>query len=207
MTAPSKSSLAKLGLRAAGVAHDIAHPLSVALLAAQNIEGKGSVQLKASLRRMEKLLQSLRTELRDKPTKALGTSLDLTDLGKDIYAGLKLSDQKRVSFKLKGMVKTDAVALHRIMENLVLNALRHSDGDVEVTQTHKANQLTLLVNGGAKKRKPTKVPKGVIEKRLEGKKNKSSIKENRKKVKSFFGLHLCNAVARLIFNSPTIYFY
>ncbi len=156
MTAPSKSSLAKLGLRAAGVAHDIAHPLSVALLAAQNIEGKGSVQLKASLRRMEKLLQSLRTELRDKPTKALGTSLDLTDLGKDIYAGLKLSDQKRVSFKLKGMVKTDAVALHRIMENLVLNALRHSDGDVEVTQTHKANQLTLLVNGGAKKRKPTK---------------------------------------------------
>ncbi len=34
-----------------------------------------------------------------------------------------------------------------------------------------------------KKRKPTKVPKGVIEKRLEGKKNKSSIKENRKKVK------------------------
>ncbi len=156
MAAPSKSSLAKLGLRAAGVAHDIAHPLSVALLAAQNIEGKGAAQLKASLRRMEKLLQSLRADLRGESSKASSASVDLADLSKDIFAGLKASDQKRVGFKLKGKVKTDAVALHRILENLVLNALRHSDGDVEVTQTHKANQLTLLVNGGATKSKRTK---------------------------------------------------
>ena len=47
-------------------------------------------------------------------------------------------------------------------------------------------KMNLLINKSLivpKKRKPTKVPKGVIEKRLEGKKNKSSIKENRKKVK------------------------
>jgi ribosome-associated protein len=47
-------------------------------------------------------------------------------------------------------------------------------------------KMNLLINKALiapKKRKPTKVPKGVIEKRLEGKKNKSSIKENRKKVK------------------------
>lgn len=46
-------------------------------------------------------------------------------------------------------------------------------------------KINLLINKTLivpKKRKPTKVPKGVIEKRLEGKKNKSSIKENRKKV-------------------------
>lgn len=46
-------------------------------------------------------------------------------------------------------------------------------------------KINLLINKALivpKKRKPTKVPKGVIEKRLEGKKNKSSIKENRKKV-------------------------
>jgi len=46
-------------------------------------------------------------------------------------------------------------------------------------------KMNLLINKALiapKKRKPTKVPKGVIEKRLEGKKNKSSIKENRKKV-------------------------
>ena len=156
MTAPSKSSLAKLGLRAAGVAHDIAHPLSIALLAAQNVDGKGTVRLKASLRRMEKLLQALRIELRNEPAKDLGASIDLAELGGDIFAGLKLSDQKRVRLKLKGKVKTDAVALHRILENLVLNALRHSDGNVDVTQTHKANQLTLLVNGGATKSKRTK---------------------------------------------------
>jgi len=156
MTAPSKSSLAKLGLRAAGVAHDIAHPLSIALLAAQNVDGKGTVRLKASLRRMEKLLQALRIELRNEPAKDLGASVDLAELGGDIFAGLKLSDQKRVRLKLKGKVKTDAVALHRILENLVLNALRHSDGNVDVTQTHKANQLTLLVNGGATKSKLTK---------------------------------------------------
>ena len=156
MTAPSKSSLAKLGLRAAGVAHDIAHPLSIALLAAQNVDGKGTVRLKASLRRMEKLLQALRIELRNEPAKDLGTSVDLAELGGDIFAGLKLSDQKRVRLKLKGKVKTDAVALHRILENLVLNALRHSDGNVDVTQTHNANQLTLLVNGGATKSKRTK---------------------------------------------------
>ena len=156
MTAPSKSSLAKLGLRAAGVAHDISHPLSIALLAAQNVDGKGTVRLKASLRRMEKLLQALRIELRNEPAKDLGASIDLAELGGDIFAGLKLSDQKRVRLKLKGKVKTDAVALHRILENLVLNALRHSDGNVDVTQTHKANQLTLLVNGGATKSKRTK---------------------------------------------------
>jgi signal transduction histidine kinase len=156
MAAPSKSSLAKLGLRAAGVAHDIAHPLSVALLASQNIEGKGAAQLKASLRRMEKLLEALRIELRSEPAKTLSVSVDLGELSKDIFSNLKLSDQKRVSLKLKGKAKTDAVALHRILENLVLNALRHSDGDVEVTQTHKANQLTLFVNGGATKSKRTK---------------------------------------------------
>lgn len=47
-------------------------------------------------------------------------------------------------------------------------------------------KMNLFINKALivpKKRKPTKVPKGVIEKRLEGKKNKSSIKENRKKVK------------------------
>jgi ribosome-associated protein len=47
-------------------------------------------------------------------------------------------------------------------------------------------KMNLLINKALivpKKRKPTKIPKGVIEKRLEGKKNKSSIKENRKKVK------------------------
>lgn len=46
-------------------------------------------------------------------------------------------------------------------------------------------KMNLLINKALivpKKRKPTKVPKRVIEKRLEGKKNKSSIKENRKKV-------------------------
>ena len=80
----------------------------------------------------------------------------LIEISRDIFSGLKLSDQKRVRLKLKGKVKTDAVALHRILENLVLNALRHSDGNVDVTQTHKANQLTLLVNGGATKSKRTK---------------------------------------------------
>ncbi len=47
-------------------------------------------------------------------------------------------------------------------------------------------KMNLLINKALivpKKRKPTKIPKGVIEKRLEGKKNKSSVKENRKKVK------------------------
>ena len=47
-------------------------------------------------------------------------------------------------------------------------------------------KMNLLINKALiapKKRKPTKVPKGVIEKRLEGKKNKSFTKENRKKVK------------------------
>jgi ribosome-associated protein len=47
-------------------------------------------------------------------------------------------------------------------------------------------KMNLLINKALivpKKRKPTKVPKAVIEKRLEGKKNKSSIKENRKKIK------------------------
>ena len=46
--------------------------------------------------------------------------------------------------------------------------------------------MKLLINKALivpKKRKPTKIPKAVIEKRQEGKKNKSSIKENRKKIK------------------------
>ena len=63
-------------------------------------------------------------------------------------------------------------------------------GQTERTQLGNKQQvikkINLLINKALivpKKRKPTKVPKGVIEKRLEGKKNKSSIKENRKKVK------------------------
>jgi ribosome-associated protein len=46
-------------------------------------------------------------------------------------------------------------------------------------------KINLLVSKAlivAKKRKPTKVPKGVKEKRLEGKKIKSDIKSNRKKI-------------------------
>ena len=53
--------------------------------------------------------------------------------------------------------------------------------NVFVTSSSKEKIDKALI--APKKRKPTKVPKGVIEKRLEGKKNKSSIKENRKKVK------------------------
>ena len=63
-------------------------------------------------------------------------------------------------------------------------------GQTERTQLGNKQQvikkINLLINKALivpKKRKLTKVPKGVIEKRLEGKKNKSSIKENRKKVK------------------------
>jgi ribosome-associated protein len=47
-------------------------------------------------------------------------------------------------------------------------------------------KINLLINKALivpKKRKATKVPKVIIEKRLEGKKNKSAIKEGRKKVK------------------------
>ncbi len=46
-------------------------------------------------------------------------------------------------------------------------------------------KMNLLVNKAlivAKKRKPTKIPKAVKEKRLEGKKIKSDIKSNRKKI-------------------------
>ena len=64
------------------------------------------------------------------------------------------------------------------------------NGQTERTQLGNKQQvikkINLLINKALivpKKRKLTKVPKGVIEKRLEGKKNKSSIKENRKKVK------------------------
>ena len=63
-------------------------------------------------------------------------------------------------------------------------------GQTERTQLGNKQQvikkINLLINKALivpKKRKLTKVPKGVIEKILEGKKNKSSIKENRKKVK------------------------
>ncbi|MBL0145714.1 MAG: aminoacyl-tRNA hydrolase [Chitinophagaceae bacterium] len=47
-------------------------------------------------------------------------------------------------------------------------------------------KMNLLINKALivpKKRKPTKIPKAVIEKRLEGKKSKAVIKENRKKIK------------------------
>jgi ribosome-associated protein len=47
-------------------------------------------------------------------------------------------------------------------------------------------KMNLFINKALivpKKRKATKVPKAVIEKRLEGKKNKAVIKEGRKKVK------------------------
>lgn len=145
------AALARLGLRTAGIAHDLAQPLTSALLAARQIEGKGADSLRAALHRMEDLLLSIRAEInpqgRGRPT----AMTDLARVGRELRAGLTPTEQRRVSIRLAGKIRTDASALGRIVSNLVLNALRHGKGRVQVNGSARSGQLALVVTGGAGK--------------------------------------------------------
>jgi ribosome-associated protein len=81
-----------------------------------------------------------------------------------------------------------------LLQEKLINKINAEGFLLVKSQTHRSQlgnkqevveKMNLLVHKAlivAKKRKPTKIPKGVKEKRLEGKKIKSDIKINRKKI-------------------------
>lgn len=144
---PSRDNLAELGLRAAGVAHDLAQPLTIALLAARQIEGKGANPLRQALHRMEDLLQSIREELRPGIASA-GRRLNLPDVQRQLLAGLTPGERRRIRMRLSGSGTADASAVQRILGNLVLNALRHGKGPVRATGSARGKRLAVSVEGG-----------------------------------------------------------
>jgi ribosome-associated protein len=81
-----------------------------------------------------------------------------------------------------------------LLQEKLINKINAEGFLLVKSQTHRSQlgnkqevveKMNVLVNKAlvvAKKRKPTKIPKGVKEKRLEGKKIKGDIKNNRKKI-------------------------
>lgn len=144
---PSPARLARIGLRAAGLAHDLAQPLTVALLTAQQIDGPGTFRLRAALHRMHELLQGLRAELRgQRPGRE---TVDLADLQRRLLGSLAPGDRRRTHIRLEGVAKLDAEATQRILANLILNALRHGRGKVAVKGKARRAKLSVTVSGGA----------------------------------------------------------
>lgn len=149
---PSAAALAKLGLRAAGVAHDLAQPLTAALLAARQVDGKGAGPLRAALHRMEDLLLEIRSELRPSDDNPRRRPADLAEVRRALVASLTPAERRRTRIRLAGATSADATALLRILGNLVLNALRHGRGPVRVDGTARGPRVDIRVEGGAGKR-------------------------------------------------------
>lgn len=149
---PSRANLAKFGLRAAGVAHDLSQPLTAALLAAQKIEGKGSAPLRAALYRMEDLLQSIRSELSPDNVGQVMRRTPIIQVRRNLLAALTPAERRRTSIQLRGTLHAAAIPVERILGNLLANALRHGTGPVKVSGTAQGGKLAFLVEGGAGKR-------------------------------------------------------
>ena len=115
---PSRSNLAKLGLRAAGVAHDLAQPLTAALLAARKVEGKGAAPLRDALHRMEDLLQAIRSELHPEKTKEAARRTPMARVRRNLLAVLTPAERRRTRIKLGGVLHADATPIERILGNL-----------------------------------------------------------------------------------------
>lgn len=146
-----KAALARLGLRTAGIAHDLVQPLTSALLAARQVKGKGATSLRSALHRMEDLIQSIRAEI---SPAVRGEATPLADLGRiarELRAGLSPAERRRVEIRLDGRTRADAMALGRILSNLTLNALRHGKGRVQVTGSAPGGKLAVVVTGGSGK--------------------------------------------------------
>ena len=148
-----KAALARLGLRTAGIAHDLVQPLTSALLAARQIKGKGSAPLRAALHRMEDLIQSIRTEINPVPREGPTPLADLGRIARDLRAGLSPAERRRVDIRLDGRIRADASALGRILGNLTQNALRHGRGRVQVRGSAPGGKLAIVVTGGSGKAK------------------------------------------------------
>lgn len=144
---PSPDALARIGLRAAGIAHDIAQPLTAALLAVRQVDGRGAPRLRAALRRMGELLQALRADLRG--AQPVRRATDLADLQRQLLSALTPRDRRRTHIRLSGVASLDTEAARRILGNLILNALRHGSGTVKVSGKGRGTQLSVTVAGGA----------------------------------------------------------
>lgn len=149
---PSRANLAKLGLRAAGVAHDLAQPLTAALLAARKVEGKGAAPLREALHRMADLLQAIRSELRPEKTRRAARRTTMAQVRRNLLAPLTPAERRRTRIKLGGALHADATPIERILGNLLANALRHGTGLVRVAGAARGDGLSLSVEGGIGKR-------------------------------------------------------
>lgn len=147
---PSPGVLAQIGLRAAGVAHDFAQPLTAALLAAREVEGKGAHRLREALHRLEDLLAQMRSELQP-PAKRppRQSSVDLAQMRRQLLADLSAAERRRARIRLAGKARGDPLVLQRIVGNLLLNALRHGSGLVHVNGSARGRKLSITVEGGA----------------------------------------------------------
>ena len=145
------TDLAKVGLRAAGIAHDLAQPLTAALLAARQVAGKGAPALRESLHRMEDLLLALREEVSPAATRRPRGPADLAAIQRNLRAGLTPAERRRTRLRLAGTCSADALAVQRIVGNLVLNALRHGIGAVSATGHARGRRLSVCVTGEGKR--------------------------------------------------------
>lgn len=145
---PSRARLAKLGLRAAGVAHDLAQPLTAALLAAGKVEGKGATPLRAALRRMQALLQSIRSELHPDKAAEPSPGVPMARVRRNLLAALTPAEKRRVRIQLEGTLPANGTPVERILGNLIANALRHANGPVEVAGSARSRGISVLVRSG-----------------------------------------------------------
>lgn len=148
-----RANLARLGLRAAGIAHDLAQPITVALLASRKVRGDGLGRLRRSLGRMTQLLEALRSELRETGPEPRPPRLDLAKAGDELRDGLAPAQRQRTRIRLQGRASIDPLALQRLLANLLGNALRHGSGRAEVVGSTRAGKLEITVIGG-----PAKAP-------------------------------------------------
>lgn len=152
----SRPNLARLGLRAAGIAHDLAQPITAALLASRKVRGEGLGRLQRSLARMTQLLETLRSDLRDATPAKKSARVDLDDAGEELREGLTPSQRQRTRIRLRGEAAIKPLVLQRLLANLVSNALKHGSGMVHVVGSARAGKLEITVTGGPAKAPTTK---------------------------------------------------
>lgn len=147
----SRDQLARLGLRAAGIAHDLAQPITAALLASRKVSGDGLGNLRRSLARMTRLLEALRAELRGGTAPTSTTHADLAEAAVALTDSLTPAQRRRTRIRLRGRAAIEPLVLQRLLANLVSNALRHGAGEVAVAGETRAGRLHVTVTGGPAK--------------------------------------------------------
>lgn len=154
--AVSAERLAGLGRVAAGVAHEIRNPIAAARLQGENAlagddwrRREAIGEMLAQLGRLDALVGELLAMTQRETPKPASLVLK-TFLADCLARHATIAEARNVKLRLagaEGMAILDTVMIGRILDNLLVNAIRHAPdgGDVTLSAEREASALTILV--------------------------------------------------------------